>query len=61
MAVVARRHGAAVQVDVGLEGERVVLADDRLAALARADRRTRVDALWKPGRTSAVPSWIVTS
>ena len=44
MAVVGGRHVAAVQVHVGLERQRVLLAHDGLAALAGADRRAGVDA-----------------
>ena len=42
--VVRGGHVAAVQVDVGVERQPVVLAHDRRPALAGADRRARVDA-----------------
>ena len=45
MPVMGSRDVAAVQVHVGVEREVVLLAHDRGAALARADRRAGVDAL----------------
>ena len=41
MPVVGGGHGAAVQVDVDVEGQRVALADDDLAASPGADRGSR--------------------
>ena len=45
VAVVRRRHVAAVEVHVGVERQLVALADDRWAVLAGIDRRPGIDAL----------------